>query len=231
VSELAQLHHFWSDGRHVLYHRKITSLPNPLHSTAPDVMTMSQSPSSTCRFTPWSSEVWLTAKFLPCNPTVYCLVAAILAISYWLVIELTCEVYFTFKRHDSFYFWSIAVSIWGVALRATGWTLQNWIVAMNPNIWTTLMIVGGTAMVAGFLFVLYSRLHLVIRHQRILNFVLAFICVNAVAFTVPLAVAFYGLDSDDPMKFLSLILPADPTLRQRIFCPGSPPRLSVYLDS
>jgi hypothetical protein len=170
---------------------------------------MSQSSSSSCHFTPWSSEVWLTSKLLPCNPTVYCLIAAILAISYWLVIELTCEVYFTFKRHDSLYFWSIVVSIWGVALRAIGWTVQNWIPGLDPYIWITLLLFGGTAMVTGFSFVLYSRLHLVIRNQRILNIVLGLICVDAVAFLVPLAVASYGLVSDDPMKYLSLLLPAD----------------------
>lgn len=109
---------------------------------------MSQPRSTTCEFIPWSSQVCgLPPNSSPAiPPSVYCLVTSILTISYWLVIELTCEVYLTFKRHDSLYFWSIVVSIWGVALRATGWTLQNWVAAVDPYMWTTFMIVGGTAM-------------------------------------------------------------------------------------
>lgn len=71
------------------------------------------------------------------------------------------------------------------------------------------MIPGGTAMVTGFSFVLYSRLYLIVKDRRILRTVLTPISLDAVAFTVPLAVAFYGLDLHDLMKFLSLILPAD----------------------
>jgi hypothetical protein len=136
-------------------------------------------------------------------------VESILAISSWLVLELTCEVYFTFKRLDSLYFWSIVVSIWGVGFRATGWTLQNWIAGFNPYVWTTFMIPGRTAMVTGFSFVLYSRLYLIVKDRRILRTVLTLISLDAVAFTVPLTVAFYGPDSHDPMKFLSHILLAD----------------------
>src|SRR2546423_15100118 len=71
------------------------------------------------------------------------------------------------------------------------------------------MIVGVSAMVTGFPFVLYSRLHLVLRDQRILRFILVAIIFDGVAFLLPLAVAQYGVNSSDPYKYISLVLPAE----------------------
>jgi hypothetical protein len=161
------------------------------------------------QFVPFSSDLWFSSRLLPWNPLVYCLVAAILAIAYWLVLELTFEVYFTFKRHDGLYFWSIIVSTWGVALRAIGWTVQMFMPGANPYLCTTFMITGVSAMVTGFSFVLYSRLHLVIRDRRVLRVILVAIAFDGVAFLLPLAVAQYGVNSHDPYNYVSLILPAE----------------------
>src|SRR5947209_11501398 len=130
---------------------------------------MSQPALSGFEFVPFSSDIWFSSRFLPWNPLVFCLVAAILAIAYWLVLELTFEVYLTFKRHDGLYFWSILVSTWGVALRAIGWTIQMFCPGANPYLYITFLVIGVSAMVTGFSFVLYSRLHLVIRDPRILR--------------------------------------------------------------
>jgi hypothetical protein len=64
-------------------------------------LAMSQPILASSQFVPFSSGIWLSSRFLPWNPLVYCLVSAILAIAYWLVLELSFEVYLTFKRHDS----------------------------------------------------------------------------------------------------------------------------------
>ena len=115
----------------------------------------------------------------------------------------------TFKRHDGLYFWSILVSAWGVALRAIGWTVQMFHPGANPYFCTTFMVVGLSTMVTGFSFVLYSRLHLVISDRRILRVVFVAIIVDGVAFLLPLAVAQYGLQSNDALKYIPLVLPAE----------------------
>ena len=170
---------------------------------------MSQPTLSDFQFVPFSSPIWLSSRFLPWNPLVFCLVAAILAIAYWLVLELSFEVYLTFKRHDSLYFWSILVSTWGVALRAIGWTIQMFDHGANPYLCTTFLIIGVCTMVTGFSFVLYSRLHLVIRDPRILRVTLAVIVFDGVAFFLPLVVAQYGVSSNNPYPYISLALPAE----------------------
>jgi hypothetical protein len=161
------------------------------------------------QFVPFSSEIWFSSRLLPWNPLVYCLVAAILAIAYWLVLELTFAVYLTFKRHDGLYFWSIIVSTWGVALRAIGWTVQMFSPGANPYLCMTFMIIGVSAMVTGFSFVLYSRLHLIIRDRRVLRVILIVIIFDGVAFLLPLAVGQFGINSHDPYRYISLILPAE----------------------
>jgi hypothetical protein len=170
---------------------------------------MAQPTLSSSQFVPFSSDIWLSSGALPWNPLVFCLVAAILAIAYWLVLELSFEVYLTFKRHDSLYFWSILVSTWGVALRAIGWTIQMFRPGANPYLCITFMIIGVSAMVTGFSFVLYSRLHLVIRNPRILRVTLVVIVFDGVAFFLPLAVAQYGVSSNNPFPYISLVLPAE----------------------
>lgn len=161
------------------------------------------------QYVPFSSEVWFSTTPLPWNPVVYCLVAAISAVGYWLVLELTFEVYLTFKRHDGLYFWSITISTWGVALRSIGWTIQMFVHGANAYLTTTCLIIGVSAMVTGFSFVLYSRLHLIIRDHRVLRVILAVIIFDGVAFLLPLAVSQFGVNSPNRYPYIALILPAE----------------------
>jgi len=70
-------------------------------------------------FVPLSSYNWSLGNFdsLQWNPTVFCLVASFFAVSLWLALELSVQVYCTFKRHTGLYFWSILVVACGIALR------------------------------------------------------------------------------------------------------------------
>src|SRR2546423_3992 len=69
------------------------------------------------------------------------------------------------------------------------------------------MIVGIIVMVPGFPFVLHSRLHLVIRKPKDAEHSPHLYLSRRRR--LPLTEAFYGLASDDPMKYVSLLLPAD----------------------
>jgi hypothetical protein len=64
-------------------------------------------------------------------------------------------------------------------------------------------------MVTGFSFVLYSRLHLVIRDHRILRVVFAVIIFDGVAFLLPLAVSQFGVNSLNRYPYIPLVLPAE----------------------
>ena len=177
--------------------------------TLRQALIMPQPVAQGCHFVPFYSDIWRTSVSLPWNPFVYCIVAAILAVAYWLVLQLTFEVYLTFKRHDGLYFWSILVSTWGVAFRSIGWTIEAFVPDANRYLCTTFLLVGLSAMVTGFSFALYSRLHLIIRDRRILRTIFVVIIFNGVAFILPLMVAEYGLRSSDPGKYVSLTFPAE----------------------
>jgi hypothetical protein len=78
-------------------------------------------------FVPLSSYNWSLGNFdsLQWNPTVFCLVASFFAVSLWLALELSVQVYCTFKRHTGLYFWSILVVACGIALRKFPLTTGN----------------------------------------------------------------------------------------------------------
>jgi hypothetical protein len=94
---------------------------------------------SSCTFVPLSKYDWslhpaLIPVALPWNPTVYCLIAAFCGISLWMTIELTLQIFFTFKRHKSLYFWALLVCTWGIAFHVLGLILKlfnegNWIIS------------------------------------------------------------------------------------------------------
>jgi hypothetical protein len=55
------------------------------------------------------------------NPTVHCLVAAFSAVPMRMTIELTFQIYVTFKKYSGlYYFWSLLVCTWCIALRQIG---------------------------------------------------------------------------------------------------------------
>ena len=129
---------------------------------------------------------------LPWNPTAYCLVASIFAVSFWLVAELSVQVFFTFKKHNGLYFWSILAVICGVAFHSVGLLLVVFVPESNQTFSTVIAKIGWIGDSTGFAIVLYSRLHLVVRNSRILHFILAMIIVDAFLFHTPVIVLLIG---------------------------------------
>lgn len=69
--------------------------------------------SNATEFVPFSTYNWgqngpykLTAR-LPWNPIVYCLIASLHAIAFWMSLELTIHLFYTFKRQGTLYFWYV----------------------------------------------------------------------------------------------------------------------------
>lgn len=61
---------------------------------------------------------------LPFSPFYYCLLAACTAIAWAYCLELTIVIFYTFRRRDGLYFWSLLISSWGCAFHALGFVLK-----------------------------------------------------------------------------------------------------------
>ena len=128
------------------------------------------------------------------DPLQYCILAAGTAIAWLYTIELDIVVLYTFRRRTGLYFWSLLISSWGCTLHALGFILK-FLVGASWVIDLPFIEVGWVCMVTGQAFVLYSRLHLVVRKQRTLHYVLALILVDAVILHVPTIIFTYGSNS------------------------------------
>ena len=146
-------------------------------------------------FVPLSSYNWSLGNFdvLQWNPTVYCLVASFFAVSLWLSLELSVQVYCTFKRRRGLYFWSILIVACGIALHTIGLLLKLLVPSANPMVSTVMAKIGWIMDTTGFSVVLYSRLHLVVQSRKTLRLVLVMIVVDAVLFHTPMIVFLMGL--------------------------------------
>ena len=130
-------------------------------------------------------------------------IAAFTAVAWYNVAELNVQVFLTFKRRRGLYFWSLLVSSYGCFLHALGFLLK-FFVECNVYISVTIITLGWYAMVTGQAVVLYSRLHLVVREQRVLTGILAMIIINAICFHIPTTVFTYGINArNPPPRFLT----------------------------
>ncbi|KAB8079374.1 hypothetical protein BDV29DRAFT_199918 [Aspergillus leporis] len=115
-----------------------------------------------------------------------------ISISIYNVIELVILVLSTFRRWRGLYFWSLMLSgCLGVVPYSLGFMLKFFTHA-SSFLSVTMLTIGWWTMVTGQSFVLYSRLHLVIRDERILRRVLCMIIVNIFLLHVPTSVLTYG---------------------------------------
>lgn len=130
--------------------------------------------------------------------------AGFLAVSLYNVIELFVIIFATFKKRSGLYFWSFIVATVGIVPHALGFVLKFFGV-MAASLWwipTGMVAIGFPAMVTGQSVVLYSRLHLVVRDQRKLRWILWMIIFDGVVFSTPLIVLAFGSNSPNPEPFL-----------------------------
>lgn len=142
-----------------------------------------------------------TGAALPYNKGDYMAIAAFTAVAWYNVAELNVQVFLTFKRHRGLYFWSLLISSYGCILHALGFLLKFFQLTQNDYVSVSIITVGWYCMVTGQAVVLYSRLHLVVREQRILRGILSMIIVDAVCFHTPTTILTYGCNSNDPDKY------------------------------
>ncbi|MCJ1471058.1 hypothetical protein MMC07_009706 [Pseudocyphellaria aurata] len=146
-------------------------------------------------------------------------VVAFTAIAFWNVIELNIQVFLTFKRHRGLYFWSLIISSWGCLLHALGFLLKFLILTDPKDVYlsVTIITIGWYCMVTGQSIVLYSRLHLVVREQKVLRGILAMIIVDAICFHIPTTVLTYASNSANYERFISPFNAVE-SLQMTAFC-------------
>lgn len=125
----------------------------------------------------------------------YMAIAAFTAVAWYNVAELNIQVFLTFKRHRGLYFWSLLISSYGCVLHALGFLLKMLELTTYDYISVTILTVGWYCMVTGQAVVLYSRLHLVVREQKVLRGILIMIILDAILFHIPTTVLTYGSNS------------------------------------
>lgn len=144
-------------------------------------------------------------------------IAAFTAVAWYNVMELNIQVFLTFKRHRGLYFWSLLISSYGCVLHALGFLLKFFSLTSNIYISVTIITIGWYCMVTGQSVVLYSRLHLVVREQRVLRGILAMIIVNAICFHIPTTVLTYGSNSTAHERYLPIFNVVE-RLQMTAFC-------------
>jgi hypothetical protein len=127
------------------------------------------------------------------NPTVYCLIAAFSAVPMWMTLELTFQIYATFKKCSGLYFWSLLFCTWSLTIRQIGRICIYFVPSCSLVFSLTFAMLGWVGTVTGFAVVLYSRLHLVTRSRRILRGVLCMIVTDVFIFHLPTMMAQIGV--------------------------------------
>ncbi|KAI2904846.1 hypothetical protein CBS76997_3663 [Aspergillus niger] len=115
-----------------------------------------------------------------------------MAIACYNVAELVVMVLSTFRRWKGLYFWSLLLSGCAGVLPYTLGFIMKFFTQAPSNLSVTILSIGWWVMVTGQAVVLYSRLHLVICDERILQRVLYMIIANVFLLHVPTTVLTYG---------------------------------------
>ncbi|KAI9807963.1 MAG: hypothetical protein M1825_005270 [Sarcosagium campestre] len=135
------------------------------------------------------------AGALALDPVNYTLLAAFTAVAWCYAFELNLKVILTFKRRRGLYFWSLLICSWGITLHALAFVLKFYVGDINWVFSCIIITIGWYAMVTGQAFVLYSRLHLVVRNLKILRGVLCMILVNILILHLPTTIFTFGSNS------------------------------------
>lgn len=115
-----------------------------------------------------------------------------IGLAFYNIVELVVLVPSTFRRWRGLYFWSLLVSgCIGVVPYSIGF-LMKFFTQADSVLSVTVLTIGWWTMVTGQSVVLYSRLHLVLRDERMLRWILRLIVTNFFLLHIPTTVLTYG---------------------------------------
>ncbi|KAI9767289.1 MAG: hypothetical protein M1839_004533 [Geoglossum umbratile] len=112
-------------------------------------------------------------------------ISAFTGISWYNVLELNVVIWLTFKKRRGLYFYSLLAASWGIVFHQLGYIMRFFGVWKNHYVSEAVVNLGWYCMVTGQSFVLYSRLHLVVRDNRKIKWVLYMIIIDFFIFHVP----------------------------------------------
>lgn len=115
-------------------------------------------------------------------------IASFTTIAWVNTIELQFRIWLGFKRYTGLYFWSLLLSSWGCALHALSFMMLNFKIWTNAHAAGVVIGVSWWWMVTGQALVLYSRLHLVVRDNRKIRWVLVMIITNFFVLHIPIMI-------------------------------------------
>lgn len=111
--------------------------------------------------------------------------AAFTGVSWYICIELNLRLFMLFKRRKGLYFWSCVLGSWGLFLQPLTIMMTDFGVWTDLKVSIPLIYLSWWIMVIPQSFVLYSRLHLVMRNLQHLKWVLYLIIFTAIVFSIP----------------------------------------------
>lgn len=119
------------------------------------------------------------------NLPVAMMVAAFTGIAWYVGLELNMSLFLMFKRRRGLYFWSCALSSWGVILQPLFVILADFEVWKDliPSI--TMIYLTWLIMVVPQSWVLYSRLHLLMHTAKLLTIIKYVLIFNSIMFSIP----------------------------------------------
>ncbi|KAG5961392.1 hypothetical protein E4U57_007445 [Claviceps arundinis] len=113
------------------------------------------------------------------------MIAAFTGISWYIGVEINISLFLLFKRRRGLYFWSCALSSWGVILQPLFIILADFGV-WNDAVPSIVMIyLTWLMMVIPQSWVLYSRLHLLMRMESVLGAIKYVLIFNSIVFSIP----------------------------------------------
>ncbi len=141
---------------------------------------------------------------LPDNTARTSILVAMLTISMYMAALVDLKALTIFKRRNTLYFWSLLITSWGIIGHSLG-VILKWFVGDCPReVHTAFSSFGWWGMVTGQSLVLYSRLHLVVRDERILRAVFVMVVVDFCLFQVPTTVLSFGSTRTDARVWLTV---------------------------
>ena len=129
------------------------------------------------------------------------IVLVFFSLALYNVLELNFIILGTFKRHSGLYFWCFLAATWGIAVYISGFFVKYYAPASLGYLAATLISIGWVGMVTGQSMVLWSRLHLVLRNQRMIKMLLYMIIFDAILCHGMIIPCVYGGFSDKPALF------------------------------
>lgn len=111
--------------------------------------------------------------------------AAFAGVAWYLSLELNIRLFFLFRQRRGLYFWSCALCSWGVMIQPLTILMADFQVWTNLYVSIVLIYLSWWIMVIPQSLVLYSRLHLVMRNAKLLQWVLYMIIFDTVVFSIP----------------------------------------------